>query len=410
MMANLFAFCRLGDSMDNNKKLTTASPGAGSKDIKPTKDSKYSITRRDFLKATGAFVLVAGTGGCALIQADESPTSTLSPASPTSTKMQNSSMVEPIPESSAAPKPQQTQESPRAQVAFVKTTDRAEGVRRALALLGINPAEDKSVILKPNFNSTDPVPGSTHIDILRTLVESLKEMGARAITVADRSGMGNTRRVMKRKGVLDLADELGFDIQVLDELDAADWIQVQPPDSHWTRGFLFPRPFLEADIIIQTCCLKTHRYGGHFTISLKNSVGMVAKFGEDGYNYMQELHSSPNQRKMIAEINAAYNPALVVVDAVEAFVTGGPDTGKRVQSELVLAGTDRIALDAVGVAILRYFGTTPEVERGRIFEQEQIARAVSLGLGVSRAEEIELLTDDTASADYAAQIQAVLLS
>jgi uncharacterized protein (DUF362 family) len=295
-------------------------------------------------------------------------------------------------------------------VAFVKTSDRAEGVRRALDILGINPVEGKTVLLKPNFNSADPAPGSTHDDILRTLVESLWEMGASSITVADRSGMGNTRRVMEQKGILDLAEELGFDTLVLDELEADDWVPVQPPDSHWKQGFLFARPFLKADAIVQTCCLKTHRYGGHFTISLKNSVGMVAKKGQDGYDYMRELHSSPNQRKMIAEINTAYQPALVVVDGVEAFVSGGPGTGGKVQAEVVLAGTDQIALDAVGVAILRSFGTTHEVEQGRVFEQEQIARAVSLGLGVSRPEDIELLTDDAASAAYAELIQEVLLS
>ena len=176
------------------------------------------------------------------------------------------------------------------------------------------------------------------------------------------------------------------------------------------QGFLFARPFLDADAIVQTCCLKTHRYGGHFTMSLKNSVGMVAKTGPDGYAYMGELHGSPHQRKMIAEINTAYQPALVVMDGVEAFVQGGPARGEKVQAEVVLAGTDRIALDAVGVAILRSFGTTPEVERGSIFEQEQIARAVTLGLGVSQPEDIDLLTDDDASAEYAAQIQKVLLS
>jgi uncharacterized protein (DUF362 family) len=295
-------------------------------------------------------------------------------------------------------------------VAFVKTTDRAEGVRCALDLLGINPVDGKTVLLKPNFNSADRVPGSTHNDVLRTLVESLWEMGARSITVADRSGMGSTRKVMERKGIPGLAEELGFDTLVLDELGAGDWVPVQPAGSHWERGFLFARPILEAGAIVQTCCLKTHRYGGHFTLSLKNSVGMVAKHGPDRYNYMQELHGSPNQRKMIAEINAAYQPALVVIDGVEAFVRGGPGRGKRVQAEVVLAGTDRIALDAVGVAILRAFGTTSQVEQGRVFEQEQIARAVSLGLGVSRPEDIEFLTDDAASSAYAAQIQEVLLS
>lgn len=295
-------------------------------------------------------------------------------------------------------------------VAFVKTTDRADGVRRALDILGINPADGKSVVLKPNFNSADPTPGSTHNDVLITLIESLRDMGAQSITVADRSGMGNTRRVMERLGVLDMANELGFDVQVLDELGTDEWIPIQPPDSHWKQGFLLARPFVEADIVVQACCLKTHRYGGNFTMSLKNSVGMVAKHGADGYNYMQELHGSRNQRKMIAEINTAYQPALVVVDAVEAFVSGGPAKGEKVQSEVVLAGTDRIALDAVGVAILRHFGTTREVERGRIFEQEQIARAAFLGLGVSRPEDIELLTDDDASSAYAAKIQEVLLT
>jgi len=350
-----------------------------------------------------------GTGGCNSSKADKSLTPT-NMQIPMSTKALAPTTASLTPAPSASPTPQPTREAPRAHVAFVKTSDRAEGVRRALDILGINPVDGKTVLLKPNFNSADPAPGSTHDDILRTLVESLWEMGASSITVADRSGMGNTRRVMEQKGILDLAEELGFDTLVLDELEADDWVPVQPPDSHWKQGFLFARPFLKADAIVQTCCLKTHRYGGHFTISLKNSVGMVAKKGQDGYDYMRELHSSPNQRKMIAEINTAYQPALVVVDGVEAFVSGGPGTGGKVQAEVVLAGTDQIALDAVGVAILRSFGTTHEVEQGRVFEQEQIARAVSLGLGVSRPEDIELLTDDAASAAYAELIQEVLLS
>lgn len=379
----------------------------------PKKAIKAIMTRRDFLKVSGIIALAAGTSGCNLISSGESPVSThLQPSPTTSPSLVPStsptaemSQGEP----STSPSPEMSQTSSLAPVAFVKTTDRAEGVRRALTLLDINPVEGKTVMLKPNFNSADTAPGSTHNDVLRTLVASLWEMGAKSITVADRSGMGNTRQVMKKKGILEMAEELGFELLILDNLEADDWVLVQPTESHWSRGFLFARPFLEADIIVQTCCLKTHRFGGHFTISLKNSVGMVAKHGEKRYNYMQELHGSPDQRKMIAEINAAYQPGFVVVDAVEAFISGGPDKGEQVQPGVVLAGTDRVALDAVGVAILRSFGTTPEVEQGRIFEQEQIARAAALGLGVSRPEEIALLTDDAASADYAEEIQQVLL-
>jgi len=362
-----------------------------------------SLTRRTFL---ARILALAGVGALAPVLAacraipeagtpatGATPTATPSPTAP-----------KPTPSLTPSPTPAQAP----ARVALVRTSDRAEGVRRALALLGMPPVEGKTVLLKPNFNSADPAPGSTHNDVLCTLVEALWEGGARSITVADRSGMGDTRQVMQQKGIFALAAELGFEALVLDELGPEDWVPIQPPDSHWSRGFLFARPILEADVIVQTCCLKTHRYGGHFTLSLKNSVGMVAKYGPDGYNYMWELHRSPHQRKMIAEINVAYQPALVVMDGVEAFVTGGPDRGKRVQAEVVLAGTDRVALDAVGVAILRLFGTTPEVERGPVFAQEQIARAVALGLGVSHPEDIQFLTDDGPSAEYAARVQEIL--
>jgi uncharacterized protein (DUF362 family) len=123
---------------------------------------------------------------------------------------------------------------------------------------------------------------------------------------------------------------------------------------------------------------------------------------------MGELHGSPHQRRMIAEIIVGYRPDLIVLDGVEAFVTGGPDQGKRVDAEVVLAGTDRVAVDAVGVALLRHFGTTPEVSRGAIFDQEQIARAVQLGLGVTGPDGIELVTGDADSAAYARTIRAVL--
>jgi uncharacterized protein (DUF362 family) len=295
------------------------------------------------------------------------------------------------------------------QVAFVKTKDRATGVNKALDLLGINSMKGKDLFLKPNFNSADPTPGSTHNGTLSALVRRLQAMGAGRITVGDRSGMGNTRAVMEQKGIFRMADELGFETVVFDELDASGWEMMQVAGSHWQKGFAVACPVLEADGVVQTCCLKTHRYGGHFTMSLKNSVGFVAKWVPgDSYNYMGELHGSPHQRRMIAEVNAAYQPDLIVLDGVEAFVDGGPDRGKRVEAQVILAASDRVAIDAVGVAILRHFGTAPAVSQGPIFQQEQIARAVELGLGVDGPEKIELITDDPVSEAYAAQIQGIL--
>lgn len=299
----------------------------------------------------------------------------------------------------------------KAKIVFVKTNDREYGVKKAIELLGINPVEGKTVFLKPNFNSDHPTPGSTHLDVLREMVVQLQQMGAYEITIGDRSGMKNTREVMDKLGVFDLAEELGAKTLVFNDLEKEGWSKIVNDDSHWKNGFYFAKPALDADVIVQTCCLKTHQYGGHFTMALKNTIGFVARtVSGDGHNYMTELHNSDFQRSMIAEINSVYEPAFVVVDGVEAFVDGGPHEGTKVNSNVILAGTDRVALDAVGVAILRFFGTTPEVSEGSVFGQEQIARAAELGLGVESADLIEFVTPDDESAFYADQIKQILIA
>ncbi|MFH1647508.1 MAG: DUF362 domain-containing protein [Chloroflexota bacterium] len=304
------------------------------------------------------------------------------------------------------------EETAMTKVSLVRTTDRTEGVRKAIELLNHNPVAGKNVVLKPNFNTADPAPGSTHNDTLRSLVLTLREMGAGSITLAERSGPSDTtRNIMDQKGIPAMAGELGFEILNLQEMDEEGWVKVLPADSHWKDGFLFPKIYTDAECIVQTCCLKTHQYGGHFTMSLKCSVGMVPPgLGPGGkYPFMNELHSSRFQRQMIAEINTAYTPDLVVMDGVEAFVDGGPHVGTRVNANVILAGTDRIANDAVGVAILRLLGTTPEVSRGEVFQQDQIARAVELGLGVTSPDQIELVTGDAESEDFARKVRGELL-
>jgi uncharacterized protein (DUF362 family) len=369
-------------------------------------------SRREFLRM--AATLVSLMGVTSLLEAcapTAEPTPAEVPTSPAQPAATSGRVPVPGASATTSPYPTATPEPGSTQVALVKTRDRTEGVRSALALLGLDLFSNKNVLLKPNFNSAHPCPGSTHNDVLRALIQELRERGARAITVADRSGMGSTREVMEDKGVFAMAEELDFETLVFDELEKEQWVMMQPAGSHWRSGFPFAQPLLEADAVVQTCCLKTHRFGGHFTLSLKNSVGIVGKrVPGDSWDYMGELHASPHQRLMIAEINTAYVPALIVLDGVEAFVNRGPESGKSVWAEVVLAGTDRVAIDAVGVAVLRSFGTTAQVSEGAIFRQEQIARAVELDLGVDGPGKIEFVTGDAESEAYAAQIQEILAS
>jgi len=216
-----------------------------------------------------------------------------------------------------------------------------------------------------------------------------------------------TQEVMEQKGVLPLLEKLKVKIINFDSLDKKDWVEVIPKDSHWKKGFRIARPVLEAECLVSTCCLKTHQFGGIFTLSLKLHVGVVPT-NRHGFNYMQELHSSPHQRKLIAEINQPFTPQLIILDGVDAFVDGGPATGKTAKGDVFLASTDRVAVDAVGVALLKNLGSNPSIMNTRIFDQEQIARAVELSIGVSSPSDIDLITADEKSRDYRDRVAAIL--
>ncbi|MEL6327913.1 MAG: DUF362 domain-containing protein [Cyanobacteria bacterium J06626_23] len=280
---------------------------------------------------------------------------------------------------------------------------------RAIELLQPPSFSEKRVFIKPNYNTGDPAPAATDPVVLETLVQEIQGAGASQITVGDRSGMADTRTAMQQMQVFNLADRYGFTPLVFDDMGQDGWQYFSGEGTNWSQGFAIAQPVLSADAIVNACCLKTHRFGGHFTLSLKNTIGMVARrVPGDGHDYMRELHRSASQRLMIAEVNQTYRPSLIVIDGVDAFVGGGPEQGQRVQAGVVLASTDRIAIDAVGIAILRMLGTTQEISSGSIWSQTQIRRAADLGLGAVGADQVELVTDDIAGAQMADQVRPFL--
>jgi len=292
----------------------------------------------------------------------------------------------------------------KTRLAVVATEDRAAGVKTVLDLLGVPVAAGEGVFIKPNFNTSDPTPGSTHNDTLSALVRYMQEHDSGGIRVGDRSGPEPTDQVLKKKGILDMASDLQFEAVNFSALDEKDWMPVNHAGFHWDGGFFVPRIFLESQYIVSTCCLKTHQYGGIFTMSLKNSVGVTPK------KLMQELHGKrqTDMRRMIAEINTAYAPRFILMDGIDVYVDGGPMTGTEKKAGVMIAGTDRVAVDAAGLAVLRRLGSNDAIMNTPVFEQEQIVRAVELGLGVPSPDKIEFVTGDEKSRALADTLKSIL--
>jgi len=288
-------------------------------------------------------------------------------------------------------------------VALIKSNNRENAVKQLIEMVKLPSPRGKKIFIKPNFNTADPSPGSTHNDTLKQMVIEFQKRGSKSITVGDRSGPQKTEEVLKNKGIHKMAKELEFEVVDFTKLPEEEWIHFNPKGNHWQNGFSLAKPAVNSEYLVFTHCLKTHQYGGIFTLALKLTVGMAPK------KLMSELHRSPNMRQMITELNQPFQPRFLLMDGLEAFVDGGPMTGTKKRAEVFLAGTDRTAIDAVGIAILKELGSNEAIMNTKIFKQEQIQRAVQLSLGITHPEQIELITNDTTSRNYAKKIRDILL-
>jgi uncharacterized protein (DUF362 family) len=260
----------------------------------------------------------------------------------------------------------------------------------------------RRVVVKPNFNTADEAPGSTHNDTLTQIIAELRERDARSITLGESSGPPQTQGVMEKKGVFDLARDQRFDIVDFEQTPDSDWVPFAAGDTHWPDGFHLPRLIVDSEYTVSTCCLKTHGSGGVFSMSLKLSVGLTPKI------IRRPMHRSPDMRRMIAELNTGYRPSLIVLDGVAAFTDGGPSRGELKAANVMIAGDDRVAVDAVGLAMLKSLGANEAIMSRGIFEQEQMARAVQLGLGASGPDAIEIVTADAESRAVAEALRVIL--
>jgi uncharacterized protein (DUF362 family) len=102
----------------------------------------------------------------------------------------------------------------------------------------------------------------------------------------------------------------------------------------------------------------------------------------------EEFHDSSDSKEMIAELCLTYAPKFVVVDGTKCFINRGPTVGDLAEPRVMLAGDDRVAIDAVGVAVMKAIGS-PALEKP-IWEYGQIKRAGEIGIGIDSPDKIKL--------------------
>jgi uncharacterized protein (DUF362 family) len=247
-------------------------------------------------------------------------------------------------------------------------------IDRAITLLGhLEQAIGRGdrVLVKPNFNSPDPYPGSTDLVFLRAVLELLLAAGAK-VTIGESSGgiWRPTKNVLRKLGVSELARHLDVELVAFED-KADDWVRIKV-NGYYLDTVTVPRSAYEADKIVYLPCMKTHKFA-RFSGALKLGVGFVHP-GE-----RLALHFG-NLEQKVAEINLVWQPDLIIMDGRKSFVSGGPEKGELVEPGVIMASGDLVAIDVEALNTLASYKAKNRLLPNP-YDSPQIATALRHNLG-----------------------------
>ena len=266
--------------------------------------------------------------------------------------------------------------------------DILKSVKVAVELAGgLGIREGSTVLIRPNANTGDLPPGSTNPEVLRGAIREVRKCRPDKIIVAEKSMTSlDTEKVMKKLGLWQVAESEGVD-EVLTFDQVKRWHMKPDGASSWPMGFYVPEMLASVDYMVALPVIKTH-WTATFTMGLKSQISITAD--QDRMQLPHGQHRPLLFGNMIAEANLVYKPDFYISDATKCFVTEGPNIGTLREPGLIIASQDVIANDVVGLSLLKTLCTIPEIQESSVWAQPQVKRAVELGLGVRKKEEITI--------------------
>jgi len=236
------------------------------------------------------------------------------------------------------------------------------------------------ILLKPNFNTADPFPGSTALDFLQAVIAIFSEAKPKEIIVGEScTYFLNTEKVCRLKGAPAIMEKFNV---TWHNFEMGKWVKVNVLGGKYFKSIKIPKIVQEVDKIILLPCLKTH-FLAAYTGALKINIGML-KPSQRG-----QLHLN-NLQERVAEVASVVKPDLIIMDGRKCFTEGGPGAGKLEEPNILMAATDMVALDVEGLKILQSYKANNKLGADP-WALKQIARAVELGIGSKSENDYQII-------------------
>jgi uncharacterized protein (DUF362 family) len=228
--------------------------------------------------------------------------------------------------------------------------------------------KDQRVILKPNMSFSNPpdLGSTTHPLVVATLARACMDAGAREVLVLDHT-LRRAELCLERTGIRDACKQIkGVHVLALQERKF--FREVKVPQGKVLERVEVMKEVLESDVLINVPVAKSHSATG-VSLGMKGLMGLIWD--------REVFHSQYNMSQALADLATVLKPQLTILDATRALVSGGPGgPGNVAKLNLVVAGTDPVAVDSFGVTVAPWYG---QKFNGRQVEHLLVAHQRGLG-------------------------------
>ena len=229
--------------------------------------------------------------------------------------------------------------------------------RDALQRLDLSPAHGRRVLLKPNAGRV-AMPGegiTTHPEVVAAAIDAFRDVGAEvAIGESPITGV-KAMDAFAAAGITDIAEQRNCP---LIDLDARPPVDVTLDEGRALKAMKVCTDVLEHDLIVSIPVMKMHMHTG-VTLSIKNLKGCLWRRSKVRLHMLPPVPGSDHKpiNIAIADMASYLRPHLAIIDGTIGMEGLGPSAGQPKPLDIVVAGPDGFAADAVACQLM---GTAAE--------------------------------------------------
>lgn len=210
---------------------------------------------------------------------------------------------------------------------------------------------DDRVLLKANILAARPPEDAvtTHPAVITAMCELVLDLGAIPI-VGDGAGIthpGATAEALKISGIENAAKKCGAEIV---NFETAGFVEIDVPAAKQFSRLYIAKPILHADVIVSLPKLKTHELT-YYTGAVKNFFGAVP------LKTRKQAHLLAKRDlfgEAVVDIYSIVKPHLALMDGIMGMEGNGPAHGTPINSGVVIASYDCVALDIIASELIGF--------------------------------------------------------